>query len=99
MALHELGTNASKYGALSTDGGRVSIGWTRDGDRLHLVWRESGGPPVEPPSRRGFGSRLIERGLAADLGGTAALSFDPDGLRCDIQASLAAIRAPEQALG
>ncbi len=99
MALHELGTNAFKYGALSTDGGRVSIGWTQDGDRLRLVWRESGGPPVEPPSRRGFGSRLIERGLAADLGGTAALQFDPAGLRCDIEASLAAIRAPERAIG
>ena len=99
MALHELGTNAAKYGALSTDGGRVSIGWTRDGDRLHLVWRERGGPPVEPPSRRGFGSRLIERGLAADLGGTAALHFDPSGLRCVIEASLEAIRAPERSLG
>jgi two-component sensor histidine kinase len=99
MALHELGTNAAKYGALSTEGGRVSIGWTQDGDRLHLIWRESGGPPVERPSRRGFGSRLIERGLAADLGGSAALRFDAAGLRCDIEASLAAIRAPERALG
>jgi PAS domain S-box-containing protein len=99
MALHELGTNAAKYGALSVEGGRVSIGWTREGDRLHLVWRESGGPPVEPPTRSGFGSRLIERGLAADLGGTAALSFDSSGLRCDIEASLGAIRAPERAIG
>jgi len=99
MALHELGTNATKYGALSVDGGRVSIGWTQKGDRFHLVWRESGGPPVEAPGRRGFGSRLIERGLAADLGGAATLSFDPAGLRCDIEGSLAAIRAPERALG
>jgi PAS domain S-box-containing protein len=99
MALHELGTNAFKYGALSTEGGRVSIGWTQDRGRLRLVWRESGGPPVEPPGRRGFGSRLIERGLAADLGGTASLSFDPAGLRCDIEASLAAIRAAERTIG
>lgn len=99
MALHELGTNAFKYGALSADGGRVSIVWTQSGDRLRLEWRESGGPPVVPPSRRGFGSRLIERGLAADLGGSAALHFDPAGLRCDIEASLAAIRAPERAIG
>jgi PAS domain S-box-containing protein len=99
MALHELGTNAAKYGALSVEGGRVSIVWTRDADRLRFEWRESGGPPVEAPSRRGFGSRLIERGLAADLGGTAALHFDPAGLRCRIEASLAAIRAPERALG
>lgn len=99
MALHELGTNAAKYGALSAEGGRVSIGWTQDGERLHLLWRESGGPPVVPPGRRGFGSRLIERGLAADLGGAAALHFDAAGLRCEIEASLAAIRAPERALG
>ncbi len=99
MALHELGTNAAIYGALSVDGGRVSIDWTREGDKLHLIWRESGGPKVEPPGRRGFGSRLIERGLAAHLGGTAALIFEPAGLRCDIHASVAAIRASERAIG
>jgi PAS domain S-box-containing protein len=99
MALHELGTNAAKYGALSVEGGRVSIVWSQSEDRLHLEWRESGGPPVRPPSRRGFGSRLIERGLAADLGGTARLGFEPAGLSCEIQASLAAIRAPERSLG
>jgi PAS domain S-box-containing protein len=99
MALHELGTNAVKYGALSTEDGRVSIGWTQAGDRLNLIWRESGGPPVETPGRRGFGSRLIERGLAADLGGAATLRFDPGGLRCEIEASLAAVQAPERTLG
>jgi two-component sensor histidine kinase len=99
MALHELGTNAAKYGALSVEGGRVSIAWTQSGDRLQLQWSETGGPPVVPPTRRGFGSRLIERGLAADLGGVASLRFDPGGLRCDIRASLAAIRAPERAIG
>ncbi|HEU0098732.1 MAG TPA: HWE histidine kinase domain-containing protein [Allosphingosinicella sp.] len=99
MALHELGTNATKYGALSAEGGRVSIGWTLDGDRLRLEWRESGGPQVVPPTRRGFGSRLIERGLATDLGGAAALRFEPSGLRCDIEASLASIRAEEPAIG
>lgn len=99
MALHELGTNAAKYGALSVDGGRVSIAWTTEGGRLRLEWRESGGPPVEIPKRRGFGSRLIERGLEADLGGAAALHFDPGGLRCSIEASLAAIVAPERAFG
>jgi two-component sensor histidine kinase len=98
MALHELGTNAAKYGALSVEGGRVSISWEQAGGRLRLQWRESGGPPVEPPGRRGFGSRLIERGLAADLGGTAALRFDPAGLRCEIEASLAAIAPAEQPL-
>jgi PAS domain S-box-containing protein len=99
MALHELGTNAAKYGALSADSGRVSIAWSVEADRLSLQWRESGGPPVEAPRRRGFGSRLIERGLEADLGGGAALRFEPAGLRCEIHASLAAIRAPERAFG
>ncbi len=99
MALHELGTNAAKYGALSVDGGRVSIDWRVEDGRLRLEWRESGGPPVEVPGRRGFGSRLIERGLEADLDGRAALHFEPGGLRCEIEASLAAIRAPERTFG
>jgi PAS domain S-box-containing protein len=99
MALHELGTNAAKYGALAAEAGRVGIAWTINGELLRLEWRESGGPPVEAPARRGFGSRLIERGLQADLGGGASLHFDPAGLRCEIEASLAAIRAPEQAFG
>jgi PAS domain S-box-containing protein len=99
MALHELGTNAAKYGALTAEGGRVAIAWTVEGDRLRLEWRESGGPPVGPPRRRGFGSRLIERGLAADLGGRAALHFETTGLRCEIEAALDALKAREEALG
>jgi PAS domain S-box-containing protein len=99
MALHELGTNAAKYGALAAESGRVAIGWKVDGDRLRLEWRERGGPAVKPPNRRGFGSRLIERGLQADLGGAASLHFEPGGLRCEIEASLEAVRAAERALG
>jgi PAS domain S-box-containing protein len=95
LALHELSTNAAKYGSLSGDGGRVEVRWTIVGDELRLDWKERGGPPVHEPSRRGFGSRLIERGLEADLGGTAALAFEPDGLRCVITASLEAVRAEE----
>jgi PAS domain S-box-containing protein len=95
LALHELSTNAAKYGALSNEAGRVAIAWHVEGDRLQLVWKEKDGPAVEPPSVRGFGSRLIERGLAADLGGTAHLSFEPDGLRCTIEASLKAVQASE----
>jgi PAS domain S-box-containing protein len=95
LALHELGTNASKYGALSVDGGDVSIAWHSAEGRLILEWKEKGGPPVTEPERRGFGSRLIERGLEGDLGGGARLAFEPDGLRCTIHASLDAIRASE----
>jgi len=82
MALHELGTNAVKYGALSNAEGRVAIQWENvcDGDALHLVWRESGGPAVVPPTRRGFGSRLLERGLRNDLGGEVELSYAPEGV-------------------
>lgn len=92
LALHELATNAVKYGALSSVAGRVALAWRIDpegsGRRALLRWEESGGPPVaEPPrDRRGFGSRLLERGLAADLGPGAEvrLEFAPGGLRARI---------------
>jgi PAS domain S-box-containing protein len=90
MALHELGTNAAKYGALSAPEGEVSIAWeVKDGDRLALEWRERGGPPVVPPSHKGFGFRMIERALAADLAGAAGIEFNADGLVCRIEAPLA----------
>ncbi|MCH6485383.1 PAS domain-containing protein [Pseudoxanthomonas sp. LH2527] len=93
MALHELCTNAMKYGALSEEGGRVDIRWTRERregrDCLVLVWEEVGGPPVVAPTRRGFGSRLIERGLRHDLGGQTSLDFLPTGVVCQITAPLA----------
>ena len=85
LAVHELCTNAAKYGALSCDGGAVDIDWSL-GERLRLTWREVGGPPVTPPSTRGFGSRLLERGLAAELGGSVKLHFPAEGLVCEIDA-------------
>ena len=93
LALHELSTNAAKYGALSGDGGSVSIRWLVEGGVLRIEWKERGGPPVREPDHRGFGSRLIERGLAGDLGGRAALAFEPDGLACTIEAAVASIAA------
>ncbi len=90
MALHELSTNAMKYGALSSKGGRVDVEWSRGPDsRLDLLWRESGGPRVSPPQRRGFGSRLLERSLAADLDGEVQIAFEPSGVVCRIDAPLA----------
>jgi PAS domain S-box-containing protein len=88
MAFHELGTNALKYGALSTPEGRVTVGWTLEGagPTLRLTWAETGGPPVSPPTSRGFGSRLLERGLANELQGEVKMIFDPAGLRCEIVA-------------
>jgi two-component sensor histidine kinase len=91
MALHELCTNAIKYGALSNEHGRINLKWARiDGanPQLQIQWHESGGPPVIPPSRRGFGSLLLERTLAHDLAGEVTMAFAPTGLVCSIGAPL-----------
>ncbi|MDB5445065.1 MAG: hypothetical protein JWQ97_382 [Phenylobacterium sp.] len=92
MALHELLTNAVKYGALSASEGRVAVSWSVDhrqgDDWLTLHWTESGGPPVTPPATPGFGTRLIQRGLARELAGSVSLEFAPDGVRCCLQAPL-----------
>jgi two-component sensor histidine kinase len=87
LALHELATNAAKYGALSTPQGRVEISWRLEADgALDFCWRERGGPPVIAPQRRGFGSRMIERSLARELKGAVVLDFQPQGLVCAIRA-------------
>jgi len=90
MALHELATNAAKYGALSNDKGQVAIDWEAQagGEWLRMQWRETGGPPVAPPRHRGFGTRLIERGLAEELGGATTIEFRPAGVWCEITARL-----------
>jgi two-component sensor histidine kinase len=94
MALHELATNAVKYGALSRDVGWVRIGWTAEpapeGVLLTLNWSEHDGPPVAPPAHTGFGTRLIARSLAAERG-VATLSYLPDGARCQLVAVLPAL--------
>ena len=90
MAVHELCTNAVKYGALSGPEGEVAIEWTMQEGSLRLHWAESGGPAVVPPARRGFGSRLIERGLRHEIGGHVELSFAPGGVTCTIEAPLGA---------
>jgi two-component sensor histidine kinase len=98
LALHELGTNAIKYGALSWEKGRVHLSWQAEGDMLRIAWKEQGGPLVVEPEHRGFGSRLIERNLSTDLGGTARLLFEQDGLHCIIEASRKAIQSKEPSL-
>ena len=80
LVLHELSTNANKYGALSNEHGRVRLDWRLNGGTLELEWSESGGPRVAPPGRRGFGTALIERSLKAE-GGSATANFAPEGLR------------------
>jgi two-component sensor histidine kinase len=84
VVLHELATNAAKYGAWSVPEGRVDISWTRIGrpqPALQLSWTESGGPPVKTPSRKGFGTTLIERSLPHELGGSVSLEFLPEGVQ------------------
>ena len=83
LALHELGTNAVKYGALSHADGWVSISWIETNGSLELEWKEHDGPPVKAPLSKGFGSRLLARSAMG-----AKLSFEPDGLKCTIRARL-----------
>jgi PAS domain S-box-containing protein len=85
MVVHELVTNAAKYGALSRPGGRVRMGWRLEGTRLVIDWEECGGPAVPgPPVRRGFGSALIAATVKSQLGGTIDYAWAPEGLRCTI---------------
>ncbi|MBV8682480.1 MAG: PAS domain S-box protein [Caulobacteraceae bacterium] len=88
MALHELATNAVKHGALTSPDGRVSVAWSAAAGAVSLEWRETGGPPVAPPGRAGFGSRLLGRVLEGELGGPAEVDYAPTGLVCRIRAPL-----------
>ena len=102
MALHELCTNAAKYGALSVPGGRVTIRWRLDGDRFHMSWTEAGGPPVAEPQHTGFGSQLIRAALASEVRGTVSLCFPPEGVRFTLDADatrVLAAKASEAATG
>jgi PAS domain S-box-containing protein len=83
LAVHELATNAAKYGALSSDSGIVDVSWTIDpnDDALAIAWQERGGPSVVPPTRTGFGRLLLERAVASDLKARVALAFEPEGFR------------------
>jgi two-component system CheB/CheR fusion protein len=89
MAIHELASNAAKYGALSTEAGRLAVSWALPGGdatpSMTLVWAESGGPPVVPPARRGFGTTLIERALSHELDAEVSRNFAAEGLRCTVE--------------
>jgi PAS domain S-box-containing protein len=96
LAVNELGTNAAKYGALSTEDGRVEISWGPDptaeagSPEFLWTWRENGGPPVSQPARRGFGTFFIQRVLAADFGGSVQIEYLPTGIVCQLRAPLPA---------
>jgi two-component sensor histidine kinase len=92
LAIHELATNASKYGALSVPGGKIDFGWTIDaggGDKsVRMKWRETGGPPVIPPTRKGFGSSVITGILSRSFKGEAKLNYCPNGLSWELVAPI-----------
>ena len=89
LALHELATNAAKYGALSVPTGKVALSWKCDpGRRLQILWAETGGPEVRTPSRQGFGTRMIERALFAPFDGHSVITYDAAGVVCQISATL-----------
>jgi two-component sensor histidine kinase len=92
MAVHELATNAVKYGALAREAGHVDVRWSAADGRFRWQWRESGGPPVAAPARRGFGSRMIERALALQFSGQATIDYEAAGIVCTIDAPLDAMR-------
>jgi PAS domain S-box-containing protein len=87
LALHELGSNASKYGALSAPGGITTLDWSLepDGAMARMTWRERGGPPVQAPARLGFGSRLIRRALAHDAAASVEVLYEPSGVVCELR--------------
>lgn len=98
LALHELGTNAAKHGALSVPDGRVELGWGtfdgEDGAMFRLVWRETGGPHVQPPLHNGFGRLLLERAVPYDVKGRGLLDYDAGGLRYTLETTLNQLLAP-----
>lgn len=92
LVIHELATNAVKYGALSSEAGTIRVAFRRDGDALHLTWTERSGPAIErPPERIGFGSTLTQRCVTGQLGGTMTHAWEPEGLTVRITASLACL--------
>lgn len=87
LVFHELATNAAKHGALSGPEGRIAVSWTAVEGRLHLDWIESGGPRLTPPTRRGFGTKLL-RCAAQQFNGSVDMQFEPTGLRCNLSLAL-----------
>jgi two-component sensor histidine kinase len=96
MMLNELCTNATKFGALSVPAGRIEIAWTIDekNERLHLTWREKGGPPVHTPTRRSFGTRLIET-LGKQLNGGVEMTYTPKGFVYALDVPLRSLKPPD----
>lgn len=99
LLLHELATNAVRHGALSSPSGKLSVSWQLENEDLVLQWREEGGPAVQVPARRGFGSRLLDTVVTGELGGKLDLRYDPEGLLARLVIPAIAYRAQELSLG
>jgi two-component sensor histidine kinase len=97
LVLHELATNAAKYGSLSTSAGRLSVIWDETALGLVIGWREEGGPTVEEPATRGFGRTLIERAVAHELDGSVRFDYRGAGLFCEIRVPLTAELSADEA--
>jgi two-component sensor histidine kinase len=95
MIFHELANNASKFGSLSSEQGKLAVSWAVASDVSHptlvIDWEESGGPPVNAPQQLGFGSRLLQQGISRQFKGSARLDYDPSGLRCRMEIPLPSI--------
>jgi two-component sensor histidine kinase len=96
LALHELATNAGKYGALSTHTSRVDVGWHLDGETLSMSWTEHDGPPVRPPEHRGFGNMVIDSMVKRALDGEVQLDYAPSGLEWHLRCAAANVLEPVQ---
>jgi PAS domain S-box-containing protein len=94
MVLHELTTNAVKYGALSVPSGRVRVEWSRGETQLVIRWSEAGGPPVKPPIHQGFGTRVFDGVVKSELQGTLHFDWKPDGLACEMVVPLDQLARP-----
>ncbi|HVY19459.1 MAG TPA: response regulator [Bauldia sp.] len=94
LALHELATNSAKYGALSAANGRLAVSWQTDGNMLALDWCEAGGPPVQPPSSPGFGTKILNASIKHQIGGNVVWDWRPSGLHCTVQIPVSRSGAP-----
>jgi two-component sensor histidine kinase len=95
MVLHELTTNAVKYGALSVPSGRLLVEWSRDETQLAIHWSEADGPPVKPPSHQGFGTRVVGR-VVHELNGKLQFDWNSEGLACEIIIPIDQLADPTQ---
>jgi len=92
MALHELATNAAKYGSLSNEAGRVEISWAVEAESFCMSWRESDGPPVTAPDRTGFGTTVLDQLTASSMSGQVSIRYAPEGLTWELRCPLSALR-------